>query len=122
MKAGETFSVEPRFKVTKVEMREVTESGITDQKPFLIIEDTEAKTAPPLEIRLGQTVERPNLSAKVIDQLSGKDFVLKEGQEFELQKLPGTKILVSKVTEESVTISFILPGKTERQEQELKLK
>ncbi len=122
MKAGETFSVEPRFKVTKVEMREVTDSGITDQKPFLIIEDSEAKTAPPLEIRLGQTVERPNLSAKVIDELSGKDFVLKEGQEFELQKLPGTKILVAKVTEESVIISFILPGKTERQEQALKIK
>jgi hypothetical protein len=36
--------------------------------------------------------------------------------------MPGTKILVAKVNEESITLSFILPGKTERQEQELKIK
>ena len=56
------------------------------------------------------------------ESLSGKDFVLREGQEFELPKMPGTKILVAKVSEESITLSFILPGKTERQEQELKIK
>ena len=48
--------------------------------------------------------------------------MLREGQEFELPKMPGTKILVAKVSEESITLSFILPGKTERQEQELKIK
>ena len=122
MKEGEVFPVEPRFKIVKVEMREFTEGGTSSQKPFLIIEDSEMKTAPPLEIRLGQTIERPKLSAKIVDELSGKDFTLSEGKEFELPKMPGTKILVSKVSEESVTISFILPGKTDRQEQELKIK
>lgn len=121
LKEGDTFTVEPRFRIAKVENREVQEGGQTLLRPFLILEDSEAKGAPPLEIRLGQTVERPKLSAKIVDQLSNKEFVLREGEEFELEKMPGTKILVSKVTEESVTISFILPGKTERQEHELKL-
>ena len=122
LREGEVFSVEPRFKVAKVEMREVTKEGVTERKPVLIIEDSEAKNAVPLEIQLGQTIERPNLSAKIVDELSGKDFMLREGQEFELPKMPGTKILVSKLTEDSVILSFILPGKTERQEQELKIK
>jgi len=122
MKEGETFPVDPRFKIVKVEMREVAEGGVTSQKPFLILEDALAPKAPPLEIRLGQTIEHPKLTAKIVDELSGKDFTLAEGQEFELPKLPGTKILVVKVTEDSATISFILPGKTERQEQELKIK
>ncbi len=122
MKVGETFPVEPRFKVVKVEMRESKEGGITDQKPVLIIEDAQLKEAPPLEIKLGQTIERPKLSARIEDDLSKKSFTLKEGDEFELPKMIGTKILVKKVTEESVIISFILPGKTDRQEQELKIK
>lgn len=122
LKEGDVFPVDPRFKIAKVEMREITKDGVTDRKPVLILEDSEAKNAPPLEIQLGQTVERPNLSAKITDELSGKDFVLREGQEFELPKMPGTKILVAKVSEESITLSFILPGKTERQEQELKIK
>ncbi len=122
MKEGEVFPVDMRFRIAKVEMRDDTTAGITEQKPFLIIEDSLAKGAPPIEIKLGQTVERPNLSAKIVDDLSGKEFILKEGEEFELPKMPGTKILVTKITEESVTISFILPGKTERQEQELKIK
>lgn len=122
LREGDVFSVEPRFKVAKVEMREDKSGGITEQKPFLIIEDSLAKNAPPLEIKLGQTVARPTLSAKIVDDLSKKEYVLKEGEEFELPKLPGTKILVAKVTEESTVISFILPGKTERQEHELKIK
>lgn len=122
LKVGDTFSVEPRFKITKVEMREDKAGGVTEQKPVLIIDDSMAKGAPPLEIKLGQTVERPKLSARIVDQLSGKEYIQKEGDEFELPKLPGTKILVAKVTEDTVVISFILPGKTERQEQELKIK
>ena len=122
LKVGEVFTVAPRFKVTKVEMRETSDGGITEQKPVLIIEDSEAKDAPVLEIKLGQTVERPKLSARITDDLSKKEFVLGEGQEFELAKMIGTKILVKKVTEDVVTISFILPGKTERQEHELKIK
>ena len=89
---------------------------------MLIIEDAEAKDAPPLEIKLGQTVERPKLSAKIVDDLSKKEFLVSEGQEFELPKMIGTKILVKKVTEESVIVSFIQSGKTERQEHELKIK
>jgi len=122
LRAGEVFTVDPRFKVTKVEMRETKDGGITDNKPVLIIEDSLAKDAPPMEIKLGQTVERPKLSAKLSDDLSKKEFVLSEGDEFELPKMIGTKILVKKVTEESVIISFILPGKSERQEHELKIK
>lgn len=122
LREGAVFTVEPRFKVTKVEMREVKTSGVTDQKPFLILEDTEAKGAQPIEIALGQTVERPKLSAKIVDELSGKEFILREGQEFELPKMPGNKILVSKVTEEEATLSFIMPGKSERQEYQLKIK
>ena len=122
LKVGEVFSVAPRFKITKVEMRESSEGGITEQKPVLIIEDAEAKDAPPLEIKLGQTVERPKLSAKIVDDLSKKEFLVSEGQEFELPKMIGTKILVKKVTEESVIVSFIQSGKTERQEHELKIK
>lgn len=122
MKVGEVFKVEPRFKVVKVEMRESKDGGITDQKPVLIIEDSQIKDAPPLEIKLGQTVERPKLSARIFDDLSKKEFVLKEGDEFELPKMIGTKILVKKVSEESVIISFIPAGKTDRQEYELKIK
>ena len=122
LKVGDVFPVEPRFKVTKVEMRESKEAGITDQKPVLIIEDANAKEAPPMEIKLGQTVERPKLSARIADTLSKKEFTLKEGEEFELPKLIGTKILVKKLTEESVIISFIPPGKSERQDYELKIK
>ncbi len=122
LKAGETFPVDTRFKILKVEMREVTEGGVSSQKPFLIIEDALAPKAPPLDIQLGKTIDHPKLTAKISDELSGKEFILAEGEEFELPKLPGTKILVSKVTEDSTTISFILPGKTERQEQELKVK
>lgn len=122
LKAGEVFTVEPRFKIIKVEMRESKDGGITDQKPVLIIEDSKAKDAPPMEIKLGQTVERPKLSARIVDDLSKKEFVLAEGDEFELPKMIGTKILIKKVTEDSVIISFILPGKSERQEHELKIK
>jgi hypothetical protein len=122
LRVGEVFPVEPRFKVVKVEMRESKDGGITEQKPVLIIEDSQAKEAPPLEIKLGQTVERPKLSAKLKDDLGNKEFTLSEGDEFELPKMIGTKILVKKITEESVIISFILPGKTERQEHELKIK
>jgi len=122
LKEGQVFTVEPRFKVTKVEMRESRQDGITEQKPVLILEDSEAKDAPLLEIKLGQTVERPKLSAKIVDDLSKKEFTVSDGQEFELPKMIGTKILVKKVTEEAVIISFILPGKSERQEHELKIK
>lgn len=122
LKAGEVFSVNQRFKVIKVEMREVKSGGVTELKPVLILEDSLAKVAQPLEIPLGATLERPGLSAKLLDDLSGKEFLRKEGDEFELPKMPGTKILIVKVTEESITISFILPGKTERQEHEIKIK
>jgi hypothetical protein len=122
MKEGETFTVDPRFKIRKVEMREETVDSVTKQVPYLIIDDSEAKGAPAIEIGLGKIAERPTFSAKMVDELSSKEFTLRDGQEFELPKMAGTKILVVKVTEDTVVISFIMPGKTERKEVELKIK
>ncbi|MES2709287.1 MAG: Amuc_1099 family pilus-like system protein [Verrucomicrobiota bacterium] len=120
-KAGEVFPVDNRFKALKVETRQITKGGITTATPVLILQDTEAKDGKNIEIVLGETVDLPKLSAKIVDDLSKKEFVLREGQEFEVPKLPGLKVLVTKVAEESVTLSFISPGKSARQEETLKL-
>lgn len=111
-----------RFTVVAVEIRQIKNASGTSATPVLILKDAESKDGKNLEIIKGETLDLPKLSAKIVDELSQKEFVLAEGQEFELAKMPGNKILVSKVTEGEVTISFILPGKTARQEQTLKIK
>lgn len=121
-KVGEDFPVDKRFKAISVEKRPMTKNGVTAPVEVLILKDAEAKDGKNIEIALGETVDLPKLSAKIVDELSKKEFVLREGQEFEVPKMPGLKVLVTKVTEESIIISFIPPGKTTRQEETLKLK
>lgn len=121
-KIGEDFPVDKRFKAVAVEKRPITKNGVTTPTEVLILKDAEAKNGKNIEIPLTETVDLPKLSAKIVDELSKKEFVLREGQEFEVPKMPGLKVLLAKVTEESVTLSFIPPGKTVRQEVTLKLK
>lgn len=111
----------PRFKLVRLDRREKTTGGSSSLAPVAILQDLQDTAAPPLEIMLGETVQRPKLTALLVDGLSGKEFKVVQGQEFEIPKVPGMKILVTSVTEETVGLSFISPGKTERQEITLKL-
>ncbi|RYD33860.1 MAG: hypothetical protein EOP86_12355 [Verrucomicrobiaceae bacterium] len=121
-KVGQQFPVDKRFTALKVENRPIQEGGRTVPTPVLILKDSEAKDGKNIEIILGKTVDLPKLSAKIVDDLSKKEFVLREGQEFEVPSAVGVKVQAAKVTEESVTLSFIPPGKSAREEVTLKIK
>ena len=122
IRVGDSFPKAPRFKVTKVDMREIKKGGVTELTPVLIITDAENEKRGPIELVLGETVNMPKLSALLVDGISGQEFRVKEGEEFEIPKIPGMKVLVASVTEEQVVLSFISPGKSDREEITLKLK
>lgn len=121
-KEGQVFPVDKRFKALKVEIRQIKKGGTTTPTPVLILQDAEAKDGKNLEIVLGETIDLPKLSAKIVDELSKKEYTLREREEFEVPKIPGMKILVTKITEEDVTLSFIPQGQSTRKEVTLKVK
>lgn len=118
---GGKFAHDPRFKAERVEMRDVQDGNVIRRVPFLILTDEQRPDDPVIELQRNQVVQRPTLTAKLLDGLGGSEIIVEEGQEFELPKMPGLKFLVSAITEDDIRISFIPQGGTERTEVSLKL-
>lgn len=110
LKVGESFpsekgSKEMRFKLVKVEKRDIKTGGVTDIKEVAIIEDLLIKRPKNIEIVIRESVALPSLRAKITCTLGApEEKIVSEGEEFSFAVNPEQKYTVEKITKEEVTL------------------
>lgn len=105
------FDDDKRFKITKLEERDVEVTGQKQKLNCVILEDI-LNPNNPLVVAERQTQNRPTYRAKIISTISGQAETKKEGEELSFSDFLGIKILLKKILPSgSVEIEYSEPGK-----------
>jgi hypothetical protein len=108
------FDDDKRFKISKVEEREIDVAGQKQKVNCVILEDM-LNPNNPLVIAERQTGNRPTYRAKIVSTISGQSETKKSGEEMVFNDFLGIKILLKKIlppgtTPGSVELEYSEPG------------
>ncbi len=117
LKVGDSFpeergGMEMRFRIDKTE-------GPDNAKIATV---TDLKTKEVIQVKIKETFERPNLSAKVTcNHGTPEEKVVKKGESFSFEAEPDVSYTVTELTTEELTLEFTPKGATEKKTLTLKI-